>query len=496
MNNRTALSASEMRQGLLNGDFTSQSLIDDHLKRIEETESLNSFITVVGDKAREEAVAADESLKKFGEDSPFFTGIPVGIKDQLLTEGIKTTCASKMLENFIPPYDCTAVRLLKSAGAIIVGKTNQDEFAMGSSSEFSAFGPVKNPWDLSRVPGGSSGGSAAAVSAGQVPLALGTDTGGSIRQPAGLCGVVGFKPTYGRVSRYGAVAFASSLDQIGPFTRTVDDAAIAMNIISGKDDADATSMNIPVPDYAAGLLEWRGRDLSGVRIGIPKEYIGLGMDPEVEEIFNHSIETCRELGAEIKEVSLPHTKHALAAYYITAPAEASSNLARFDGIRYGFRSSEFTSLEELYQKTRAEGFGSEVKRRIMIGSFVLSAGYYDAYYKKAQQVRTLIMNDFKAAFVNSCDVLLTPVSPTVAFTLGAKTESPLTMYLADIFTVPVNLAGLPAVSVPYKCSEAGLPVGIQFIGPSFSEERLLGVSSVIERKAEFPVSSKASGVLV
>lgn len=495
--NVTTLSLTQMRQALLNGSITAVDLVESHLKRIEETTDLNSFISLSANEARQAAETADVLLREVGEATPILTGIPVGIKDQLVTKGIETTCGSNMLKGFIPPYDCTAVKKMKDAGAIIVGKTNQDEFAMGSSNEFSAFGAVSNPWNLSCVPGGSSGGSAASVASGQVPVSLGTDTGGSIRQPAALCGVVGLKPTYGRVSRYGAVAFASSLDQIGPFSRNVEDAAICMNIISGQDDNDATSMDHPVPDYVASLQSWQGKDLSGVRIGVPKEYMSQeGMDPEVEKLFQESIEVCKELGAEIKEVSLPHSQYALAAYYITAPAEAASNLARFDGIRYGYRTPSFGSLEELYFKTRAEGFGSEVKRRIMIGSYVLSAGYYDAFYRKAQQVRTLICNDFKTAFVNSCDVILTPVSPTVAFPKGDKTADPLTMYLADIFTVPVNLAGLPAISIPFKCSSKGMPVGVQFIGSLFSEEKLLGVSSVLERRMSFPVTSKAQGALV
>ncbi len=496
MDSLTTLSLCQMREGLLKRDFTSRTLIEAHLNRVEETTSLNSFITVVADEALQSADAADLLLKEKAEDSPVLTGIPVSIKDQLVTKGIETTCGSRMLKGFVPPYDCTAVKKLKDAGAVILGKTNQDEFAMGSSNEFSAFGAVSNPWNLACVPGGSSGGSAASVASGQVPLSLGTDTGGSIRQPAALCGVVGLKPTYGRVSRYGAVAFASSLDQIGPFTRTVEDAAVCMNIISGQDDNDATSMNQVVPDYVSSLAKWKERDLSGVRIGVPKEYTGQGMDEEVERIFHESVEVCKELGAKIVEISLPHSQYALAAYYITAPAEASSNLARFDGIRYGYRTQNFGSLEELYHKSRAEGFGSEVKRRIMIGSFVLSSGYYDAYYRKAQQVRTLISNDFKTAFTNFCDVILAPVSPTVAFPKGEKTTSPLTMYLADIFTVPVNLAGLPAISVPFKCTGSGMPVGMQFIGSLFSEETLLGVSSVIEKKVTFPVNSKAQGILV
>lgn len=489
MSSLTKLNISEMRAGLLSGEFSAVELVDSHIKRTEETnESLNSFITISSESARESAKEADKLLKEKGADSPLFTGIPVAIKDQLVTKGIRTTCGSKMLSNFIPPYDCTAVRRLKEKGAVVIGKTNQDEFAMGSSNEHSFFGPCKNPWDLSRVPGGSSGGSAVAVAAGQSPVSLGTDTGGSIRQPASLTGVYGLKPTYGRVSRYGAVAFASSLDQIGPFARTPRDLAYVMEVISGFDKRDSTSMKVDVPKYAEELDVWKDKDLKGIRIGVPKEVVEEGIEKSVYQEFLSVKEKLVSLGAELVEVSLPHAEHSLAAYYITAPAEASSNLARFDGIRYGHRSSEYASLEELYSKSRAEGFGSEVKRRIMIGSFVLSSGYYDAYYKKAQQIRTLIVNDYRAAFTNCCDVILTPVSPTTAFKIGEKSNaSPLAMYLADIFTVPINLAGLPGISIPTGLSGENLPIGMQLVGPFFSESLLLGLSSVFERERSFPV---------
>ncbi len=497
MSSLTSLSASEMRDGLIEGRFSAVELIDTHIERINKTnENLNSFITISDESARKKAVEADKVIKEKGKDSPVLTGIPVAIKDQLVTDGIRTTCGSRMLADFIPPYDCTAVRKLKESGAIIVGKTNQDEFAMGSSNEYSYFGPAKNPWDTSRVPGGSSGGSAIAVSAGQSPISLGTDTGGSIRQPAAFTGVYGLKPTYGRVSRYGAVAFASSLDQIGPFARTVSDLALSMEIISGIDKRDSTSMNIEVPKYREELLGWADKDLKGLKIGIPKEIVEEGIDPEVFQAFLATKDKLEKLGAELVEVALPHAEYSLAAYYITAPAEASSNLARFDGIRYGHRAKEFNSLEELYEKTRAEGFGSEVQRRIMIGSFVLSSGYYDAYYKKAQQIRTLIINDYRTAFTNLCDLILTPVTPSVAFKIGEKSNaSPLSMYLADIFTVPINLAGLPGISIPTALSTEKLPIGMQLVGPFFSESKILGVSSVFEREFGFPILTNTSGEL-
>lgn len=492
----TSLSATEIRDLYLKRELGVEDYISSTLERVDRTKELNNFITVV-DKEQLLGLArkAQKRIDSEGESSPFFTGIPVAIKDQIITKGIKTTCGSKMLSNFIPPYDSTVVKNLKEAGAIILGKANQDEFAMGSSSEHSAYGPVKNPWDMTRVPGGSSGGSASAVAAGQVPVSLGTDTGGSIRQPAGLCGVYGLKPTYGRVSRYGAVAYASSLDQIGPFSRTVSDLAQVLKVISGKDLNDSTSMDVAVPDYVNSMNLFLKDSLRGIKFGVPKEFMIDGLDKEVSSSFSESLEVLKKLGAEIKEISLPHISFSLAAYYITAPAEASSNLARFDGIRYGYRSKDFFDLSELYEKSRAEGFGSEVKRRIMMGSFVLSSGYYDAYYQKAQQVRTLIINDFKAAFANSCDFIFTPTSPSVAFKIGEKTSSPLTMYLADIFTVPVNLAGLPGISIPHKLNSENLPIGVQCIAPFFKEDLLIGLASILEKEFGFPVTKKTTGTI-
>lgn len=420
-------------------------------------------------------------------------GIPVAVKDMLVTKDIQTTCASKILKGFIPPYDGTAVAKLKENGAVIVGKTNLDEFAMGSSNEHSHFGPVKNPWDITRVPGGSSGGSAVAVAAGQAPLALGTDTGEfNLTQPASLTGTVGIKPTYGRVSRYGAVAYASSFDQIGPFARNIKDLAIILEAISGPNEDDSTSMNVAVPNYLEELEKTEGSNLSGLRIGVPKEYFVDGMDKEVEASVRDSFKVFEKLGAKIVDISLPHTEYTLAVYYIIAPAEAASNLARYDGIRYGYRTANAENLNELYEITRAEGFGSEVKRRILIGNYVLSAGYYDAYYLKAQQVRTLIINDFKAAFHNHCDIIATPVAPTTAFRLGEKTSSPLSMYLEDIFTVPINLAGVPGLSVPCGLDSNGLPIGLQLIGAPFSELQMLKTALAFEKEVNFPTNKLAS----
>lgn len=488
MQSLVGLSVEDMRKGLLAREFSAQELTDAHLKRIHSTNTqFNSFLQVSDSAAREAAEQADKRIAADGERTPQLTGIPVAIKDMLVTKGIETTCASKILKGFVPPYDCTAVSRLKQQGAIVVGKTNLDEFAMGSSNEHSAYGPVRNPWDPSCVPGGSSGGSAVAVSLGQAPLSLGTDTGGSIRQPASLTGVVGLKPTYGRVSRYGAVAFASSLDQIGPFGRTVADVAMIMKAIAGLDDQDSTSMNTPVPDYYSELKAAEQEDLKGLRIGVPKEYFLEGLDPEIEAAVRKTIAQLQDQGAEVVDISLPHTEYTLPVYYIIAPAEAASNLARYDGIRYGFRTDNAESLTEVYERTRATGFGAEVKRRILIGNYVLSAGYYDAYYRKGQQVRTLIINDFKAAFHNKCDVIVAPVSPTTAFKLGEKTDSPLAMYLADVFTVPVNLAGLPGLSVPCALDKKKLPIGAQVIGPPFAESLLLRVGRAIERNAQFDV---------
>ncbi len=485
----TNLSVIEMRKGLLKKEFSALELTTAHLQRIEATnKDYNSFISIAKEAALESAKAADLSLAAKKDASAILTGIPVAIKDMIITKGIPTTCASRILKGFIPPYDSTVVSKLKENGAVIVGKTNMDEFAMGSSTEHSFFGPTKNPWDKSRVPGGSSGGSAVAVSLGQAPLSLGTDTGGSIRQPASLTGVVGLKPTYGRVSRFGAVAYASSFDQVGSFARSVDDLAIISEIISGPDENDSTSMDIKVPNYLQEIQEAAGKGLKGLKVGVPKEYFVSGMDQEVEQSVRNAIKTFEKLGATIVDISLPHTEHTLAVYYIIAPAEAASNLARYDGIRYGYRKANPESLTELYTKTRAEGFGSEVKRRILIGNYVLSAGYYDAYYKKAQQVRTLIINDFKAAFHNSCDVIVTPVSPTTAFKIGEKTASPLSMYLADIFTVPINLAGVPGLALPCGLDSNNLPIGIQILGAPFSESLLFKTAKAFETEIKFDSS--------
>jgi aspartyl-tRNA(Asn)/glutamyl-tRNA(Gln) amidotransferase subunit A len=407
------------------------------------------------------------------------TGIPIALKDICCTKGVRTTCGSKILENFIPPYDATVVEKLRAAGAVFTGKTNMDEFAMGSSTETSYYGVTRNPWDLDRIPGGSSGGSAAAVAADECIASIGSDTGGSIRQPASLCGVVGLKPTYGRVSRYGLIAFASSLDQIGPFTKDVEDCAIMLNAIAGYDGRESTSVPEPVPDYRSFL----GKGVEGWRIGVPKEYFVEGLDPEVEAAVRRSIAVLEGAGATFVEISLPHTQYCLAVYYIVAPAEASSNLARYDGVKYGFRCPGGDDLIEMYKKSRAAGFGAEVKRRIMIGTYALSSGYYDAYYRKASQVRGLIKRDFDEAF-RSCDVILTPTTPTPAFRIGEKTDDPLQMYLSDILTISTNLAGIPGISVPCGFTAAGLPIGVQFLAGHFQEGRLLQAASAYERQAQ------------
>ncbi|OLD36198.1 MAG: aspartyl/glutamyl-tRNA amidotransferase subunit A, partial [Myxococcales bacterium 13_1_40CM_2_68_15] len=401
-------------------------------------------------------------------------GIPIALKDIYCMEGVETTCGSKILRGYVPPYDATVVRKLKQAGAVIVGKLNMDEFAMGSSTENSAYGPTMNPWDLSRTPGGSSGGSAAAVAARLVAGAFGTDTGGSIRQPAAMVGCVGMKPTYGRVSRYGVIAFASSLDQVGPFAQDVRGVAYLLSAVAGHDENDQTSSRRPVPDYAAAL----GRDVRGLRLGVPREYFGEGVSPEVEHAVRAGIERLRGLGCEVRDISLPNSPHAIATYYIVATAEASSNLARYDGVRYGYR-ARAGQLLEMYEKTRAEGFGAEVKRRIMLGTYALSAGYYDAYYLRAQKVRTLIRRDFDQAFA-TVDAVVSPTSPTTAFRLGEKLDDPLAMYLSDVYTVPVNLAGLPGISVPCGFDSKGLPVGLQLIGKPFDEETLLRMARAAE----------------
>ncbi len=409
------------------------------------------------------------------------SGMPLAVKDNICTDGVPTTCSSRMLQNFVPPYDATVINRLRAQDYVLLGKTNLDEFAMGSSTENSAFGPSRNPWNLQCVPGGSSGGSAAAVAAEECVAALGSDTGGSIRQPAAFCGVVGLKPTYGRVSRYGLVAFASSLDQIGPITKNVSDAAFLLGAIAGHDPLDSTSIDRPVPDYLKALQK---RDLKRLRVGVPVEFFAEGLDPEVDRAVRSAIEELSHLGAEVKEIRLPRTDAAVAVYYVVATAEASSNLARFDGVKFGFRAKETKDLLDLYIKTRQEGFGPEVKRRIMLGTYVLSAGYYDAYYGKAQAVRTLVCQDFEAAF-KEVDVIVTPTAPTPAFKLGEKSEDPLQMYLSDIFTISVNLAGLPAISLPCGFSRAGLPIGLQLIGRAFEEETVLRAAHAYEQSAQW-----------
>ncbi|HMA85195.1 MAG TPA: Asp-tRNA(Asn)/Glu-tRNA(Gln) amidotransferase subunit GatA [Desulfosalsimonadaceae bacterium] len=450
------------------------------LERIDAVEPLvDAYITVTKDAAKAAADAADRVIAK-GEAGPL-CGIPLAIKDLICTRDIKTTCASKMLENFHPPYDATVMEKLNAAGAVLVGKANMDEFAMGSSTENSGIKPTKNPWDLARVPGGSSGGSAACVAADMCLGSLGSDTGGSIRQPASHCGVVGIKPTYGRVSRFGLVAFASSLDQIGPLAKDVTDAAMLLNAISGYDPRDSTSVNQPVPDYAAGLTG----DIKGLKIGIPKEYhTGEGIAEAVSSAIEKAMAVFKDAGAEFVEINLPHTDYAVAAYYVIAPAEASSNLARYDGVKYGFRDPESRGLRDMYNNTRSKGFGAEVQRRILLGTYALSAGYYDAYYKKASQVRTLIKQDFKNAFA-ACDLILAPVAPTPAFKFGENIDDPLRMYLSDVFTLSANLAGVPGLSVPCGFSKEGLPIGLQLMGNYFDEAAILNAAYFFEQQTDF-----------
>ena len=450
------------------------------LDRIEAVDAkINAFITVTGDDALAAAKKADQAIAQ-GHLSEL-TGIPLGIKDVLCTRGVRTTCGSRMLENFVPPYDAHVMRRLNEQQAVVVGKLNMDEFAMGSTTEHSAFHVTKNPWDLNRIPGGSSGGSAAAVAADMCLAALGSDTGGSIRQPASHCGVVGLKPTYGRVSRFGLVAFASSLDQIGPLTKTVADSALLLQAIAGHDQNDSTSVQDPVPDYRAAL----NFDIKGLKVGIPRAYFTMeGLDAEVCTAVQSAIDTLGALGAETVEVELPHTEYGVAAYYLIAPSEASSNLARYDGVKYGLRDDGHTDLIQMYRHTRSKGFGTEVQRRILLGTYALSAGYYDAYYGKASQIRTLITNDFKAAF-GKCDVIASPVSPTPATEIGAHTGDPLAMYLLDVFTLSVNLAGIPGISVPCGVSKNGLPIGLQLLGDHFQEAVLLKTAYNFEQATEF-----------
>ena len=468
----------ESRGAIDKGDITPSDLTNDVLQRISGVEEkVRAYVTVNSEEALIQAKAAGERLKKGGKQA--LTGIPIAIKDNICTEGVRTTCSSKILENFIPPYESSVTEKLKESGYILIGKTNLDEFAMGSSTENSAFGHTRNPWDISRVPGGSSGGSAAAVAADMCIAALGSDTGGSIRQPAAFCGVVGLKPTYGRVSRYGLVAFASSLDQIGPITKTVKDSAILLNIISGHDPYDSTSANLPVPDYTSVL----GESIKGIKIGIPKEFFAKGLDSEVEDSVKKAVKELESLGALPVEISLPHTGYAVAVYYILATSEASSNLARYDGVKYGLR-VEGEDLLDMYMKTREAGFGAEVKRRIILGTYALSSGYYDAYYKKAQQVRTLIKQDFDKAF-EKVDAIVTPTTPTPAFKAGEKTDDPLQMYLADIFTISVNLAGVPGISIPCGFTSDNLPIGLQIIGKHFDEETILKISYAYEQSTNW-----------
>jgi len=472
------LSIRELRKLLDNKHVSSVELTEAYLRRIEQVDpQIRSYLTVTADLALQQAQEADKKLAS-GEKSPLL-GIPMALKDIISTKGIRTTCGSKMLENYIPPYDATVYEKLCAAGCVLLGKLNMDEFAMGSSTENSAYGPTKNPWDLTTVPGGSSGGSASAVAAGEAAFTLGSDTGGSVRQPAALCGVVGLKPTYGRVSRYGLVAFASSLDQIGPITRTVEDLADVLQVIAGYDPKDSTSVPIDVPQYGDALSE----DIRGIRIGVPKEYFVEGMEPGVERAVREAIDKLGSLGAEIVDISLPSTDYALATYYIIAPAEASSNLSRYTGVEYGHRAPDAEDIIDMYMKTREEGFGPEVKRRIMLGTYVLSAGYYDAYYLKAQKVRTIIKSEFDAAF-KECDVIATPTSPTVAFKLGSKLQDPLSMYLSDLFTIPANMAGIPGLSIPCGFSD-DLPVGLQLLGKAFDESTLLKVGYAYQQSTEW-----------
>jgi aspartyl-tRNA(Asn)/glutamyl-tRNA(Gln) amidotransferase subunit A len=479
MSDLTDLTIDEARRRLHAGALTSTELTRAAIERIEQTEpGLHSFITLTPELALEQAAAADARLA--GGDAPALCGIPLAIKDVILTAGVRTTAGSKILESFIAPYDATVTRRLREAGAVFVGKANCDEFAMGSSTENSGYGPARNPWDRERVPGGSSGGSSAAVAARQSLGALGTDTGGSIRQPAAHCGVVGLKPTYGRVSRYGVIAYASSLDQVGPMTRTVRDCALLLEGIAGHDRLDSTSVPSAVPRYAEQI----DAGIKGLRVGLPKEYFVEGMQPEVADAVRRAVRHLESLGATVEDVSLPHTEYAVPAYYLIATAEASSNLARYDGTRYGLRVDRGSGLLDMYRQTRAQGFGTEVKRRIMLGTYALSAGYYDAYYLKAQKVRTLIRRDFEQVF-ERCQAIVTPTAPTTAFRIGEKVTDPLEMYLADIFTIAVNLAGLPGVSVPCGVDGSGLPIGLQIVGRPFDESTVLQTAYAYEQSTDW-----------
>ena len=475
------LSLCELQKKFTAGEVSAAEIVRAYALRIGQVESkVRAYVNQAQESVSVQADALDQQLKQWRKTKPLM-GMPLAIKDNICTEGVPTTCSSRMLQHFVPPYDATVITKLREQGYLLLGKTNLDEFAMGSSTENSAFGPSRNPWDLHRVPGGSSGGSAAAVAADECAAALGSDTGGSIRQPAAFCGVVGLKPTYGRVSRYGLVAFASSLDQIGPITKDVRDAAFVLGAIAGHDPKDSTSADAPVPDYVKALAK---KDLKKLRVGVPREFFAEGLDPEVEQAVKAAIAELKTLGGEIKDIQLPRTDAAVAVYYVLATAEASSNLARFDGVKFGLRAKETKDLLDLYMKTRQEGFGPEVKRRIMLGTYVLSAGYYDAYYGKAQAVRTLVCQDFDAAF-KEVDLIVTPATPTPAFKLREKSEDPLQMYLSDIFTISVNLAGLPAIALPCGFSTSGLPIGLQLIGRPFEEETILRAAHAYEQATQW-----------
>ena len=475
----------ELADMLNKGEITSEEITKSYFKRIKEKEpEIKAYVSLMEEDAISKAKDIDEARKN-GEKVGKYAGIPIGIKDNMCITGTKTTCSSKMLENFVAPYDATVIEKLNKEGLVYLGKTNMDEFAMGSSTENSAFFNTKNPWDLERVPGGSSGGSAAAVAGDIAPWALGSDTGGSIRQPASLCGIIGLKPTYGLVSRYGLVAYASSLDQIGPLTKDVTDSAILLNLISGHDEKDSTSMDFEEKDYTKALVN----DVKGMKIGLPKEYLGEGVSEEVKNAILEVAKKYEELGAIVEECSLDVGKFALPIYYIIADAEASSNLGRFDGIRYGYRSEKYEDLKDIYKNSRSEGFGIEVKRRILLGTYVLSSGYYDAYYKKAQKVRTVIKNAYDELF-EEYDLLLTPTSPSTAFKFGEKTDNPVEMYLADICTVPLNIAGLPGMSIPCKVDSNGLPIGFQLIGNSFEEEKIFRAAYTYEQNTNFRKENK------
>jgi aspartyl-tRNA(Asn)/glutamyl-tRNA(Gln) amidotransferase subunit A len=477
---RTEQTILNTRDRIVRGETDARAVTESALNAAEKLNgTLNAFLEINREAALNRAAQVD-AVDQADKAALPLAGIPITVKDNICVRGMQASCGSRILGPYHPPYDATVIGRLNAAGSVIIGKTNCDEFAMGSSNENSAFGPVKNPWDISRVPGGSSGGSAVSVAAGIVPAALGSDTGGSVRQPAALCGVIGLKPTYGRVSRYGLVAFGSSLDQIGVLTRSAADAAAVLQVVAGRDPHDATTANVPVPDYSAEL----SGEIKGMRLGVSRVLLGEGLNPEVRAAIENSIEAYRALGADIVDVDLPHAKYAIAVYYIIATAEASSNLARFDGVRYGFRAEDAPALREMYRKTRDEGFGPEVKRRIMLGTYVLSAGYYDAYYLKAQKVRTLLRQDFAKAF-EKCDAVLTPTTPTPAFMFGEKVDDPLAMYLNDVFTVTANLAGVPGISIPCGLSSDGLPMGLQLMGPYWSEARLLRLAHAYQQANPF-----------